>query len=459
MGKAPFTTRLRLAAKTLTGLFSDQSLTQAYGLFAGLYPHSVGAVPQRGTREILEAYSSMPWLRAVSSKIANAVAATEWTLHYPTNGKRDRTVQRATASDRNRILTKAIDTGEARQITEHIFLEALSKANDYLVGPALFRTTQVHVDLVGEAFWIKERNGAGAPVGFWPIPPHWITSTPTPHYRFYTVQFSQWRGPIPDSEILWFCDPDPANPYGRGSGIARSLTDELETDEYAARHTRMTLINRARPDLIVWPEETKQNPDATMSKENAQRLGEQWRAEHQGFWRAALPYFATHKLGVKEIGQSFQELTLVPLREFERNTIRQVFGVPPEMLGIVEPGTSRATIETGEYIFEKHVVQPRREFLRAYLQERIVPEYDERLVLSYVSTIAEDRTAMLESAKAAPYALSVDEWRGMSGHDPLEADAGRVHLIPNTLVPMDPVRGIEPPAPEPAGEAVITQGW
>ena len=27
--------------------------------------------------------------------------------------------------------------------------------------------------------------------------------------------------------------PDPANPYGRGVGVARSLADELETDEYA----------------------------------------------------------------------------------------------------------------------------------------------------------------------------------------------------------------------------------
>ena len=225
-----------------------------------------------------------------------------------------------------------------------------------MVGPSLLRTTQLHIDIVGESFWIKERNGLGAPVSFWPLPPHWIQATPTPSQRYYTVAFSAWHGDIPDTEILWFCDPDPANPYGRGTGFARALADELETDEFAARHVRMTFVNRARPDMIVWPEETKSDA-AVINVENAQRLAERWRAEHQGFWRAALPFFASRKLGVYEFGQNFQELQLTELRKHERDIIIQTFGMPPEELGIIE-NSNRATIDASDYLFKKNLIVP-----------------------------------------------------------------------------------------------------
>src|SRR5207253_1832803 len=115
------------------------------------------------------------------------------------------------------------------------------------------------------------------------------------------------------------------------------------------------------------------------------------------------------------------------------NTIRQVFGVPPEMLGIVEPGSARATIDIGEYIYEKHVIQPRREFLRAVLQERLVPEYDERLILDFESTVDEDRQFLKETAAAAPFALSVDEWRDLLGREALLNGEGQVYMVPKTL--------------------------
>ena len=153
-----FTARLRVARKAIVGLFSDRSAQQAYSLLAGLYPSVAGAAPQRGTRQILQSYSTMPWLRAVSQKIAQAVAATEWTLHAPTSGKRERLVQRAYGPDRAHLIKAMTGAGKLRRLDEHLLLDALAKANDFLVGPALMRTTQIHMDLVGEAFWIKERN-------------------------------------------------------------------------------------------------------------------------------------------------------------------------------------------------------------------------------------------------------------------------------------------------------------
>ena len=449
MAQLGFGTRLRLAGKALVGLFNESSAHQAFGLLSGLYPGSAGPTSPRGTKQILEGYGTMPHLRAVASKIAQSVAATEWTLWAPTDRKRNRIVQRAALPHRHVLMKELLQDGELERLTSHLLLDALANANDYLIGPALLRTTQIHIDLVGEAFWIKERNGLGAPVAFWPVPPHWVAETPTPGKRFYRVSFSGWRGEVPDTEILWLVDPDPANPYGRGTGTARALADELETDEFAAKHVRQTFVNRARPDLIIWPEAGK-NDSGVISETNAQVLAERWNNEHQGFWRAAKPFFATRKLGVHEFGQSFQELQLTDLRKHERDVIVQTFGVPPEILGIVKEGAlNRAALDSVDYLYNKSVIVPRLEFLRAYLQERIVPEYDERLIVDYVSPIAEDRQFLLDAAKAAPHTKTVDEWRAIQGHEPLPDGAGQVFMMPANLIPTPTADlvGAGPPGP------------
>lgn len=440
MPRPSFGTRLRIASKAVTGLFSDKSATEAYGLLQGLYPSAVGPMPERGTQQILEGYSKMPWLRAVTQRIGEAVASVQWQVLAPTSQAPDQAamIRRSLAAvrglERAALQKTMIDQRQLRVIEQHPLLDALRTANEFLVGHALIHLTQVHLDMVGESFWIKERNGLGAPVGFWPIPPHWVKFTPTPSRRSYWVQWAAWQGDIPDTEVVWFKHVDPANPYGRGSGIARALGDELETDEFAARHTRMTFLNRARPDMIIWPEEGKHDA-GTITKETAERLAEKWRAEHQGFWRAALPYFATRKLGVHEFGNNFQELQLIELRKHERDVITQTFGMPPEELGITE-SSNRATATVSEFIFKKNLVVPRLEFLRQNIQERLMPEYDERLLIGYVNPVEEDKQVQQQMATANAGSLMVDEWRGLQGFPPLPDGKGQVFLVPTLVKPI-----------------------
>ena len=459
-------TRLSVAAKALIGIFNDDSARAAHGILGGIFSGGTGDPPYRGALNILSAYSTMPWLRAVAQRVATSVAAstTQWRLYAPSSGQRRdvQIIQRAGDSTMRRSLIQKAKNSLV-EVESHILLDALNKANSYMVGQSLFKLTQLHLDLVGESFWIKERNAFGAPIAFWPVPPNWIESTPTPSGRSYRVSFAAWQGSIPDTEILWMADLDPANPYGRGSGIARSLSDELETDEYAAKHTRQLFFNRARPDMIIWPK--SQGPhDVGLQQDQVRRLEERWLDGHQGFWRAFKPFFIGREIQVHEVNQSLQELQLVELRRHERDTIVQVFGIPPELLGILN-NSNRATIESADYLFSRWVVTPRLEFLRAQLQERLIPEYDDRLVLDFVSPVEEDRAHMLEAAKAAPWAMKVDEWRTLQGQETLDDGAGQVHMMPLNLIPV--MTPSVPPAAVPgtvAGETppegdVIAGAW
>ena len=453
-----------MAAKAVKGIFSEESLQQTHGLLGGIFPGASGDPPDRGDANVLDSYNSMPWLRAVSQRVATAVAssATGWRLYAPTS-RRQRDVRKfQRCSDkavRSRMIDKAL--GEALEpIEDHILLSALNGANSYMVGQALFKTTQIHLDLVGEAFWLKERNALGAPTAFWPLPSNWVEATPTPSSQAYRVSFRGWQGHIPESEILWMAEPNPANPYGRGSGMGRALGDELETDEYAAKHTRQLFFNRARPDILVWPK--SQGPhDPGLAPEQVRRLEERWLDGHQGFWRAFKPFFVGKEIGVHEVSQSMQELQMIELRKQQRDMVIQMFGIPPELLGILT-NSNRATIDAADFLFSRWVVMPRLEFLRSQLQERLIPDYDDRLVIDYVSPIQEDRVFMLEAGRAAPWAMTVDEWRTLQGQEVLPDNLGQTHLIPNNLVSsstpyVDPAP--IPGAPAGTPESLVVQSW
>ena len=456
---------MSIAAKAFAGIFNDDSARQAHGMLGGIFSGGSGDPPYRGTANILAAYSTMPWLRAVAQRVATSVSAstTQWKLYAPTSGERRdvRTIQRSADSKARRSLLRK--SSEVVEVESHILLDALNSANSYMVGQSLFKLTQLHLDLVGESFWIKERNAFGAPVEFWPVPPDWVQATPTPSERSYQVSFGGWQGKIPESEVLWMADLDPSTPYGRGTGMARSLSDELETDEYAAKHTRQLFFNRARPDMIIWPKQQGAH-DIGLQQDQVRRLEERWLDGHQGFWRAFKPFFVGREIAVHEVNQSLQELQLVELRKHERDTIVQVFGIPPALLGILH-NSNRATIESADYLFSRWVITPRLEFLRSQLQERLIPEYDDRLVLDFVSPVEEDRAHMLEAAKAAPWAMKVDEWRTLQGQETLADDAGQVHMMPMDLMPVRTPN--TPPASVPgtvAGETppegdVIADGW
>lgn len=419
--------RMKLLGKAAIGIFSNTSAEQAYGMLAGILPGGVGQPPKRGTKELLNAYNEMPWLRAVVNKVSRGVASTPWQLYVVRRGGKAvkaAKIQRADYDVRRKLLAVCRKQAELVEIEEHPLLDLLDNANSFLTGLTARQLTQVHLDLVGEAFWLKERNGAGKPVAFWPLPPDWVISTPTPTHRFFRVSFRAWQGEIPDTEILWIADPDPTNPYGRGSGMARALADELETDEYAAKHTKSWFYNRARPDLVISGEGIR--------PEDTARLEEDWLRKNQGFWKAFKPYFLSKKVDIQTLSQTFENMQLVDLRKYERDTIIQVYGVPPEILGIIE-NSNRSTIDASDYLFARWVVQPRLEFLRAVLQERLVPEFDDRLILDYESPVAEDKEYNLKVAQAAPWSMTVDEWREMQGRKPLPDGQGQVYMLPFNL--------------------------
>lgn len=446
-----FRARLALAGKALVGVFSDSAMTDAYGMLARIFPGSRGEPPKRGSREYLEAYSEMPWLRAVTERIAFTCASQTWKL-YGRRGRggsgkaiRDTEWQAADPLTRAKILKQVRDAGELIEVLDHPFLTFLRRGNAVLTGRQVRALNTVYIDLLGESYVIKQRNAVGAPETAWPVPPHWVLETPTPQRRMFRLGYGSWQVEVPDTDVLCLANPNPVNPYARGSGLAQSLADELNADEYAAKYAAAFFFNRARPDLIIAGE--------GLNPEVVKQLEAKWTAKLQGAKNAFKPFFMNKAIEVKEIGQNLEQMRLVELRQHERDTIIQVFGIPPEIMGVLT-NSNRATIDAADYLMARYVVLPRLEFQREAYQERMLPEYDDRLVLEYESPIAADRELHLRAMQAAPWAARVDEWRAMQGLEPLEDGSGQVHMVPLSVAPTEAIDVV----PEAFGGSPETEG-
>jgi HK97 family phage portal protein len=428
-----FLDRLNIAVKAAVGLFSDTSLEQAGGLIAGMIGNQ-GSPPVRGTQSFLKGYATMPWIRGIAGKIAYAVASTQWQLLVvkesgTTRATKDPRLQFGSRDARTYYRKQRSQKAELAEIEDHPFLDLLNDANSFHTGLSLRKLTMIYLDLVGDSFWLKQRNAVGAPIAAWPIPPHWISKVPTADAPFYELNSQGQRFLIDDTEMLWMSDPNPENPYGRGVGHMQAVSDELEISEYGQKMVKQVFFNKARPDLLVMPKE------GTLQEGEVERLEQHWTQATQGFWRAFRPFFMRKAVEVKIFEQNFQNVQMTQLQDHQRDTIMQVFGIPPEIMGVLD-NSNRATIEAAEYLFNQYVVIPRLEFIRQQLQSRMIPEYDERLILDYVSPAKSDKRLELDAAKTAPWTLSIDEWRELQGFEEKEDGTGTMHMVPMNLTPV-----------------------
>ena len=106
--------------------------------------------PSKNTAEWLEMFSKSPRL-AVVDRIASDLANV---------GGR---------------LLRVNPDGSETEITEHPFLDFMAQPNPLyeMTSSAIWRLHEIYLMLVGESFFLIERDDRGRPTELWNVPPHW----------------------------------------------------------------------------------------------------------------------------------------------------------------------------------------------------------------------------------------------------------------------------------------------
>lgn len=397
------------------------------GASTGLYQNQTGA--RKGSEEILQLYRESPRLRAVTHKIASSVAKTEWRLYArraPGSTKAapsyvmDRDLATMPTERRREAIMRAVADGDVDEIEMHPCIRILNRPNRTMSGFAARLVTQIHLDLVGDAFWIVDDNESGMPVRLWPVPPSWVTKVPTPDAQEFHVNFSGFAGIVPAEKMIWFRDIDPSEPYGRGSGIGLSLGDELDIDEHAAKTVAGWFQNSGMPSMLVSLKGANQP--------SVERARLRWDRTLKGFRRAYQTYFTGADINVQRLDTSFKDMALVDIRKEARDVVVQTFGIPPEKLAIIE-NSNKSTIDAADLIFTKDVVLPRLELMRQEFQSKLIPRFDPRLIIDFVNPVPDDRETRNAVATQLPAIMTIDEHRARAGLGPLNDGSGSGFLV------------------------------
>ena len=162
-------------------------------------------------------------------------------------------------------LLRVNEDGSETEVTQHPFLDFMAQPNPLyeMTSSAIWRLHEIYLMLVGEGFFLIERDAIGRPVEFWNVPPHWVKMTPylgNPNYQIVSPGGLSMGIPVDDMFVMKQLNP--LDPFMRGLGVAESVADEVEIDEYAAKFQKRFFYNDATPPFVfVVPGATKEQLD------------------------------------------------------------------------------------------------------------------------------------------------------------------------------------------------------
>lgn len=390
--------------KSFFGGNLPEASKSAGGLLTGLLQGQT--TPRRGTYELLQAYSRLPWLHAVIQRIAFDVSRIRWRMYRVPSGRTSKAATKAYRTHRRGWLGYAPEDAKA---VDHPFLNVLTDPNPIVSPMATWWVMQGLLDVKGECPVIMERDGTGTPIEFWPLPPHWLTETPSTHSPFFRFQVGTWARAIDPSDVLYLRHPSLENPYGRGVGTAEAAADELDIDEFAAKHLKSFFYNRALPDAFL-------SVEGMTEKADALELEDRLRRKHQGIGKGNQIHVTNGKIDVKQLGSTFRDSQIAELRGNQRDLFLQLFSVPPEVMGIIE-NSNRATIDAADYLYQKNTISPRADFLADSFTHAL---NEPGVVVGYESPVPADDEFNLKVMTTQPTLFTKNEWRGMASREPVE---------------------------------------
>lgn len=359
--------------------------------------------PSRNTQEWLGTFSTSPRL-AVVDRIASDTAGVDGHLYYVN------------------------PDGSETLLTRHPFLDFMEQPNPLyeMTSAAMWRLHEIYLMLVGESFFLIERDERGMPTEMWNVPPHWVSQTPYLGNPYYTIlSTSGVTMTVPVEDMFVMKQLNPLDPFMRGLGSAESIADEVEIDEYAAKFQKRFFYNDATPPLVFLM------PDATPTQRND--FMARWNKQHRGVENSHKAAAFTGNVDVKEIGGGSnygKNLGFLESREAMRDAVLEHFGVPREIMGITE-NSNRSTADAAQYIYAKNVLTPRIRNREEAINKQLLPLFGTGLVWRYDAVVPYDKDFNKQKALDAYNAglITKDEARELLDLPEVEGGKGKVYKV------------------------------
>lgn len=423
-------------------LFRRKKATAERSIHVAALPHG----RRKGTGAVLQAYRDVSWLRACVDVIANGVATgTKWHAYKPVGATRtivDKALRPTMPiAERWKALAGLVEKKDLVELPHHEVLALLRNPNPEYGGSEFLRLLTVYMLLPGEAFIHLLRRENGTVGGLALIPPSAVDSTPTIDAPFYRVTMNLVTQHIPAEDVLHMKHLDPLDPTGRGSGLGLSLADEIDTIEAISNTIRNVFKRGGVPAGVVSVE--RQVGEEDDAQDAADDLQKRFETGFTGPNNAGKMAFVGGHVHIARLTSNLTDDQTVAVLDKTEDRIRECLGVPKELLGAAESG-DRDKAESAKYTLADQVLLPRIEFLRDFLQQKLVPFIDPALILEIEDPrpSVQDRVIEAMTAQLNP-GFEYNELRRTVGFEP-KAD------LEGVRPPLQPGQSLVSPGAAPA---------
>lgn len=351
--------------------------------------------PKRGEADLLAAYCVSPPFRSVVNRVATSFGRIPF----------------------------YVEDGDKKDF-EHPAIRLLNRYNPRMLGSQGRELEQIYLDTTGDAITIIAPKAGDTKMELYPVPSTWVTIDSRAGRPVYCVKMGSETYEFGSHEVLHQSEIDPSNPYGRGRGTGWAAGDEIQADEYVAKHVSSYFYNSTRPEFVGI---IKGASDAVL-----QKWEEDWDAKHRGFRRAWRPAWLNFEIDFKELTSRLGDEGIRDLRDSHLEMIQWLYGVPPEVLGRVT-NSNRATIKEAKEMMGTYVLDPRAARRRDVWQELVNTAFD-GAPIAYVSPIPRELDRVDELMSRLEYHFTRNEHRRRAGYD--DVPDGDVYMVPANLVEM-----------------------
>lgn len=343
-----------------------------------------------------------------------------------------------------------------KEVRDHPALDLLNHPNDVMDAAFLWRYTVFWYLLAGNAYIVivTPGQGTGQPLELWPLPAPRLRPVPQSLRRgrgaFATrnvvdYEYASDRGIItlPGEAVIHLRTPNPFD-YWQGlsplSAAARGL--EIDNGQTGWVLSFFTKDNAIPARIVSLPQGT---PKAVFDA-----VREQLREEFGGKYKTLVT--TAGQISVEVVQQTIEQMKILEGREFTRDEIDRIFGVPQGLLSKSLSGDSRlaATIA-----FARETLQPLLNDLVSVLNMRLMPYYapDGSLWLEAPNVVPEDRMLRVQEYRTYSMDRTINENREAQGLPPISAPWADIPV--RLLTPMR--RGAPPGFGLPAPEQLLEQ--
>lgn len=317
------------------------------------------------------------------------------------------------------------------------FQRALRKPNSAMTGSQFAYAISASLDLYGEALiWMaSDASGAYKPGA----PPIVMRIVPFP--RSWQPEIEQgvlvgWKDhegkPVPADQVLQIKLWNPANPF-RGLAPTDPLSLTLRTDHKAEQFSEAFFDNGADPGGVLVS-------DLPIDSEQRQAMRREWDDRHAGASKARRTAILQNGMRYEQIPVNFQHMQWLEGRQWNRDEILGVYGVPKQEVALIED-VNRAAAETSAKLWWTSRLIPRLRLIAEAFSEfwfegddLLMVEHDLSAVVALQENLDE---AIGQAERLVKMGWSANEANERVGLGMPRATELDVRLVPTNMVPLE----------------------